>query len=166
MSISGVSRLALQNQLPFLDSNLGDLRVSYKLTCPHPSGRNRSADPVVFQQIHQGHLKCCCSENPCSTECTNTCRDIRSGLRSRCRSFREINQARNKAGFGLERGKMWVKSICLVHLLLTENNHWRGHHPVYKVNAFGPTNENLVADMVQVTTAFWPRQAASHVPHT
>ena len=91
-------------------ANLDYLRVCGPLTCPHPCRRNLSADHVVFEQVHQGHPKCFCSENPCSTECTNTCRDIRSGLRSRCRSFREINRARNKAGFGLEGGKMWVES--------------------------------------------------------
>ena len=32
----------------------------------------------------------------------------------------EIRQA-----FGLEGGKMWVETSCLVHQLLTENNDWR-----------------------------------------
>ena len=57
---------------------------------------------------------------------------------------------------------MWVASSCLVLQFLKENNHWRSHHPVYNVNAFGPKNEGLVGDIVEVTTAFWPRQTASH----
>ena len=57
---------------------------------------------------------------------------------------------------------MWVESSCLVHQFVTENDHGPDHHPVYKVNGFGPKNESLVADIVELSMAFWPRQTASH----
>ena len=74
-----------------------------------------------------------------------------------------IHGVRNKAGFGLEAGQ----DVGGIQPSCPPASHGEeDHHPVYNVNAFGPTIESLVADIVQVTTAFWPRQTASHVPHT
>ena len=64
-----------------------------------------------------------------------------------------------QAGFGLE-----GRSRCGLNPAVLSTSFSRGEDPssVYYVNAFGPPIESLVADIVQVTTAFWPRQTASH----
>ena len=126
------------------------------MTCPHPYGRNLSSAQVVFQYVQsRPHFKCVCSDNPCSTECTNACRGIRSGLPGRCRSFRVIHRARNKAGFGLEAGQDLGESSRLVHQPLTQKK------TIIRVQSKCVRAE-IVADTVQVNTAFWPRQTASH----